>query len=129
MERRSLILDAGALIALSRGDRTVRKVLEAAQEMDADVVVPSVVVTRTIRGGPGDAAVYRLLQAVWVSYVGKRLAIAAGKLLGGAQMSDAVDALVVAEAIRSGPSVLLTGDPGDMAHLAGGRADVKIVRI
>lgn len=129
MERRSLILDAGALIALTRGDRTVRKVLEAAQEADADVVVPAVVVTQTIRGGAGDAAIYLLLQAAHVSYVGKREAIAAGKLLGEAQMSDAVDALVMAEAIRSGPSLLLTSDPDDMGRLAAGRRDVKIVRV
>jgi hypothetical protein len=129
MERRSLILDAGALIALSRGDRTVRKILEAAQEADADVVAPSVVVAQTIRGGPGDASINQLLRVVRVSFVGKRLAIAAGTLLGRAQLSDAVDGLVMAEAIRSGPSVLLTSDPDDMARLAADRSDVKIVHV
>ena len=129
MERRSLILDSGAVIALSRGDRTVRKVLEAAQEAGGEVIVPPVVVAQTIRGGPGDTRINRLLQTVWVPFVGKRVAIAAGRLLGGAGLSDAADAQVMAEAIRSGPSILLTSDPDDMARLAAGRSDVRIVRI
>jgi hypothetical protein len=129
VERRSLILDSGAVIALTRGDRTVRAVLAAAQEGGSEVIVPPVVLTQTVRGGPGDARINRLLETVWVPFIGKRLAMAAGRLLRHTGLTDAADAQIMAEAIRSGPSVLLTSDPDDMLRLAAGRSDVRIVRI
>ena len=129
MARRSLILDTGALIALSRGDRTVRAHLAAALQEQAAVLIPPVVLTRVMRGGPGDAVVHRLLHAAFVPFVGKRVAIAAGILLGPAGMADAADAQVMAEAIRSGPSILLTSDPDDMRRLAAGRTGVRVLGI
>lgn len=93
------------------------------------VVVPPIVVTQTIRGHAADAGVYRLLRTMWVPFVGKRLARVAGELLGTAGLDDAADAQVVAEAIRSGPSILLTSDPDDITRLAGGRSDVRVVAI
>jgi hypothetical protein len=127
--RRSLILDAGALIALSRGDRTVRAHLAAALQERAAVIVPPVVLTQTMRGGSGDVMVHRLLQTAFVPFVGKRLAIAAGVLLGQADMADAADAQVMAEAIRSGPSILLTSDLVHLQRLAAGRSDVRVLGI
>jgi predicted nucleic acid-binding protein len=44
-------------------------------------------------------------------------------------MRDAADALVMAEALRAGPSVLLTSDPSDMIRLAGNRRSVRIVAV
>jgi predicted nucleic acid-binding protein len=127
--RRSLILDAGAIIALTRGDRRVRGLVAAAREDGGVVIVPPVVVTQTIRGGGADAAIHRLLRTVWVPFVGLRLARAAGELLGAAGTRDAADAQVMAEAIRSGPSILLTSDPEDMRQLAAGRPDVRVVAV
>jgi predicted nucleic acid-binding protein len=127
--RRSLILDTGAVIALTRGDRKVRALVAAAREEGGAVVVPPIVVTQTIQGGRTDAAIHRLLRGVWVPFVGKRLAQAAGELLGAAGLGDAADAQVMAEAIRSGPSILLTSDPDDMSRLAADRRDVRVVAI
>jgi hypothetical protein len=93
------------------------------------VVVPVVVVTQVIRGGAKDAPVHRLLHSVHVPFVGLRLARRAGELLGTAGLSDAADALVVAEALRSGPAVLLTSDPGDMRLLLGDNRLVQVVLI
>lgn len=129
MAQRSLILDAGAIIALTRGDRRVRGLVAVAREDGGVVIVPPVVVTQTIRGGRADAPIHRLLRAVWVPFVGLRLARAAGELLGAAGTRDAADAQVMAEAIRSGPSILLTSDPADMMQLAAGRPDVRIIGI
>ena len=103
--------------------------MAVAREDDAAVIVPPVVVTQSLRGGQKDAPVHRLLHVVWVPFVGKRMARAAGELLGATGLSDAADAQVVAEAIRSGPSVLLTSDPRDMSGLAGDRKDVLIVSV
>lgn len=107
----------------------MRGLVAVAQKEGAAVIVPPVVVTQTIRGGPADAPINRLLQAVWVPSVGLRLARAAGALLGTARSSDAADAQVMAEAIRSGPSILLTSDPADMAQLAARGPDVRIVAV
>ena len=103
--------------------------MAAAREDGGAVIVPPVVVTQTVRGGPGDAAIHRLIRTVWVPFVGERLARAAGALLGASGMSDATDAQIVAEAIRSGPSVLLTSDSDDMMRLTAGRPNVRVVRV
>ncbi|MDQ2847352.1 MAG: PIN domain-containing protein [Actinomycetota bacterium] len=124
-----LILDTGAIIGLVRGDARVAAALRIATERGDEVVIPSVVVAQAIRGGPRDAPIHRLLHAVRVSFVGLRLARQAGELLGATGMNDAVDALVMAEALRGGPSVILTSDTADMARLAGHRQTVRIVQV
>jgi predicted nucleic acid-binding protein len=124
-----LILDAGAVIALARGDSRLRARLRAAAEDDADVVVPPIVVTQTFRGSPGDARINRLLKVVLVPPVGLELAREAGALLGTASLSDAADAQVAAEALRQGPSVILTSDPDDLRQLIQGRPGVQISRV
>lgn len=61
--------------------------------------------------------------------MGLRLGRLAGELLAAANMSSAADALVMAEAIRGGASILLTGDPDDMRRLAGTRGCVVVVPV
>jgi hypothetical protein len=100
-----------------------------AHEREDEIVIPPIVVAETIRGGPRDAPIHRLLRAVRVPFVGLRLARFAGALLGAAGMRDAADALVMAEALRTGPSVLLTSDPSDMIRLAGNRRSVRVVAV
>jgi hypothetical protein len=60
------------------------------------------------------------------------LARLAGDLLGRAGRSDAIDAIVAAEALSGTPAVILTSDPGDLAALVeagGGSGRVAIVAI
>jgi hypothetical protein len=40
-----------------------------------------------------------------------------------------VDALIAAEAIRGGPCVVLTADPGDLAALVGKRPYVQVIAV
>lgn len=122
-----LILDSGAVIAVQRGNRLVDAHIATAAARGEDVVVPAVVVAECIRGGTADAPIHRLLHASHVPFLGGRLAQAAGRLLAAAGMTAAVDALVVAEAIRGGPCVLLTTDPDDLGRLAAGRPFIRIV--
>src|SRR5581483_9230547 len=112
MARRSLILDAGVLIALARNDHRVRAYLTVALERGIDVLVPPIIVTQTIRGAARDALVNRLLKSrgVYVPVVDEELARAAGHLLAESGLRDAADAQVVAEAARSTPATILTGD-------------------
>ena len=127
MARRSLILDTGAVIALVHDDRRMRALLAIAHREGADVIVPPVVVTQTIRGGARDAAVNRFLKTVFIPFVGERLARVAGQLLGSSGLTNVADAQVVAEALRRAPSTILTGDPEDMRRLANGLPGIRII--
>ncbi|MFP3900982.1 MAG: PIN domain-containing protein [Acidimicrobiia bacterium] len=122
-----LILDAGAVIALSRADRRARAVLVAAREARVRVSIPSVVVAETVRGVAGDAPVNRVLTAVGeVDAADEAIGRTAGRLLGDAGSSATVDAVVVATAVAVGGAVVLTGDPDDLSALADGHPEVVI---
>lgn len=115
---RRLLLDAGALIALSRGDARVRAVLISALERHYAVAVPTPVVAQVHRGGRDHAQTDRVLGDV-DDFIPTSLQTArhAGELLASAGMSDAVDAIVAAEALAGGPSMVLTSDADDLASL------------
>ncbi|MFM8310505.1 MAG: PIN domain nuclease, partial [Ilumatobacteraceae bacterium] len=87
------------MIALARGDRRVRALLDAAQRRGAAVVVPASVLAETVRGnGPRDAAVNLIVNRLAPHpVVDDRLARAAGALMGRSGSGDAMDALVAAE--------------------------------
>ncbi len=126
-----LILDSGAVIALSRGDQRARAFLARAVELGAPVEVPVVVVAETVRGdGPRDAPVNRVLKAVdAVPEATEALGRTAGRLLGQAKSSATVDALVVAQAVMAGGAHVLTGDPDDLEPLAERHPEVWIQRL
>ena len=114
-----LIFDAGAVIGLSRADVRARATVAAALEVGADVSVPAVVVAETVRGGPADAPVNRVLKAIGeVDVTDEVVGRTAGRLLGSAGSAATVDAVVVATAIEAGGAVILTGDAGDLGLLA-----------
>jgi predicted nucleic acid-binding protein len=114
-----LILDAGAVIGLSRADVRARAALTAALEAGAEVSVPAVVVAETVRGGAADAPVNRVLKAVGqVDPADEPIGRTAGRLLGSSGLPATVDAVVVATAIEAGGAVILTGDAGDLGLLA-----------
>jgi predicted nucleic acid-binding protein len=122
-----LILDAGAVIALARNDPRARAFVRRAIELDAEVRVPVVVLAETLRGTARDAGVHRVLNAVSDSLpIDEAIGRRAGALLGRADRSDTVDAIVVAEAIESGGAGILTGDPIDLTALADGELSVTI---
>jgi len=121
-----LILDSGALIALSRGEARVRTHLARALEIGARVEVPVVVVAETLRGGPRDAPIHRLLEYASVPPATEAAGRIAGRLLGQAGSSETVDALVVAHAILGGGAVVLTGDRDDLETLAARNPEVWV---
>jgi predicted nucleic acid-binding protein len=122
-----LILDSGAVIALSRNDPRARATLAAAREAGVEVSIPSVVIAETVRGSAKDASVNRVIKAVGdVSSTDERTGRAAGALLGSARSTSTVDALVVASAIELGGGIVLTGDPDDLEPLATNHPEVVI---
>lgn len=124
---RRLILDAGAVIALSRREPRARAFLARALELGAPVDVPVVVVAETVRGGPRDAPVHRVLKAVG-SVPDSREAHGrtAGRLLGATRSTSTADALVVAQAVEAGGAHVLTGDRDDLEQLARPHPEVWI---
>lgn len=125
-----LILDAGAVIALSRADARARAALAAAVEAGAEVSIPAVVLAETVRGRAADAPVNRVVKAVGqVEVVDEAIGRTAGRLLGDAGSSETVDAMVLATAIEARGAVVLTGDPGDLSALATGHPGVVIVAL
>jgi predicted nucleic acid-binding protein len=116
---RRLILDSGAVIALARGNQRARAFLVRALELGATVEIPVVVLAETLRGGPRDAPVNRVLKAVGpVPEAREAHGRIAGELLGAARSSSTIDALVVAHAVERGGAHILTGDRDDLGRLA-----------
>ena len=114
-----LILDSGAVIALARGEQRARAFLARALELRVPVEIPVVVVAETVRGGPRDAPVHRVLKAVGsVPEAREAHGRTAGRLLGTARSTNTVDALVVAHAVEAGGAHVLTGDREDLERLA-----------
>lgn len=125
----TFVLDAGAIIAEARGQRLLRGLIHDALVKGEIVVVPAIVVAQTFRGDAADHTINRLLKSVYVPPVDLDLAKEAGRLLARTGMSDAADAVVIAEAIRRQPCVVLTSDPGDLERLAEGYDRIQIVHV
>jgi predicted nucleic acid-binding protein len=122
-----LILDSGAVIALSRGDQRARAFLARALELMAPVEIPVVVVAETVRGGPRDAPINRVLKAVGSVPEAREVhGRSAGRLLGAARSANTLDALVVAQAVEAGGAHILTGDREDLTRLAAPHPEVWI---
>jgi hypothetical protein len=112
-----LILDAGAFIAVERGDREVVARVKREREHGRAPVTNGGVVAQVWRGGNGkQAPVAKLLTSVNVVPVDDRLGRRAGLLLSRTGTSDAVDASVVCLA-QDGDDIL-TSDPADLLALA-----------
>ena len=120
----ALVLDAGAFIAVDRGDRAMMARLEAADEDGIELRTSAIVVAQVWRDRAGrQARLAQLLRAVDIRAVDDRLARDAGALLGQAGTDDPIDATVVLVA-ESGDHIL-TSDPGDLRRLAA-TADVCV---
>ena len=114
---KALLLDAGPLIAVDRGDRTVLTRVDEAKQGGFTPRTSAIVIAQAWRDPRGrQAALARLLGDVDVVPVDERRARAAGILLGRAGTSDAVDASLVILA-ETGDRIL-TSDPDDMRRLA-----------
>lgn len=114
----TLVLDAGALIAMERRHRPTDLLLEAARLSGRSVVVPAAVVGQVWRDGTRQARLARLLRSrdVTVEPLTFLAARAAGVLCGAAGTSDVVDASVVITARRHRATVV-SSDRADLKAL------------
>jgi len=107
--------------------------MRSAQKRGEPVRVPSVVLLELYRGAGTDEAIDAELGRGYARVVitGIRIARVAGHLLAaaGAGSELAIDALVVATAVRLGGGIVLTHDPDDLSALAAGRPNVRVAAI
>lgn len=134
-----LILDTEALSALARPrsdprrHERVRAAMRTAERRSEPVRVPSAVLVELYRGAGTDEAIDHVLGRGFarVLTTGVRIARIAGHLLleAGRDSDLAIDALVVATAVRLGGGLVLTHDPGDLELLAANQPNVRVVPV
>lgn len=108
-------LDAGALIAIERGDPDVRALLRHAADRGLEVHVIPEVVAQVWRGGPRQARLGALLLArgVTTPEYDVHAAREVGRLCGTSGHRDVVDVHVVWHA-RGRGHLVVTSDPEDL---------------
>jgi hypothetical protein len=113
----SLLLDAGAFMAVEHGDREVVALIKRERLAQRSPLSHGGVVAQIWRGESGrQAEVARLLRGVDVRALDEQLGKKAGVLLGRSGADDAVDAALVC--IATDGDDILTSDPGDLRSLA-----------
>ena len=110
-----LVLDAGALIAIDRGDRTVAALIKREILLSSPPRTHGGVVGQVWRNGSRQANLARLLASIEVVAIDEALGRSAGKLLANAKMSDMIDAAVVLLAEHG--DEIITSDPDDLRAL------------
>ena len=115
---RGFCLDAGALIALDRGQSRVVHLLDRVIAVGGAVEIPTPVIAQVWRDGSRQARLARLLGASDVVLVGldAEMARAVGVLCGSVGVADVVDGHVALHARRRDLAVLTSG-PDDIARL------------
>lgn len=122
----ALVLDAGALVAVDRGDRSMAARLQIAAQHGFELRTNAMVIAQVWRDSRGrQARLAQLLRAVDVRPVSRLDGERAGLLLAAAGTSDPVDATVVLLA-RAGDRVL-TSDAGDLTRLVEAAANGCVI--
>jgi predicted nucleic acid-binding protein len=121
----ALTFDTGALIALERGDKRMRVVLETAALDDVTITVPAVVVAEWWRG-PGRRR-EAILASVDVEATSEHVARIAGEAVAALPGTTVVDAIVMASAAQRG-DIVYTSDLEAMERLRTRFRSVRVLR-
>ncbi len=111
----NIVLDAGALIGIDRGDRRTAGLLKLGRRADAQLLTSASVIGRAWRDGTRQARLARALPMIAVRPVDLDSAKRAGELLGDSGSADVVDALLALLAMPG--DQVVTSDPGDIKNL------------
>jgi hypothetical protein len=113
----SLVLDAGALVAIERGNRDLVALLKRELLAGRAPLTHGGVLGQVWRGGSGrQARLAALLPALHTAALDASLGRRAGLLLGRARTTDVVDAALVL--LAADGDAIVTSDPDDIARLA-----------
>ena len=111
------MLDAGAFIAVDRGDRAMVALLRASQRHGLELRTNANVVAQVWRDPKGrQVNLARLLRAVDVRPIDEALGTNAGELLGRSGGADVIDATLVV--VAGAGDRIVTSDPDDIRQLA-----------
>jgi PIN domain len=113
-----IVLDAGALIALDRGDKRMIALFRRALTQGRAFRVPAGVVGQAWRDGRVQVTLARFLRSKEVEIVAldEQLARSCGELCAAAKSPDVIDASVVILA-RERRDPIVTSDPNDLRRL------------
>src|SRR5689334_18912768 len=122
-----IVLDAGALIALDRGDKRMIALLQRALTQGRAFRVPAGVVGQAWRDGRLQVTLARFLRSEEVEIVplDEHLARACGELCAAANLPDVIDASVVILA-RERRAPIVTSDPNNLRRLDPGAQIIPI---
>lgn len=113
----TILLDAGALLAVERGDRDMIAIIKGERQAGRAPLTHGGVIAQVWRGGHGrQATLARLLPGVEVHALDDDLGRRVGLLLGATGSADVIDAGVVLLA-HDGDEIF-TSDPRDLLSLA-----------
>ena len=113
----TLILDAGAFVAVERGDRLTAALIKTELLAGRAPMTHGGVIGQVWRGGTGrQALLARLVPAIEVAALDAALGRRAGMLLKQARKSDVIDAAIVV--LATDGDTILTSDPSDLEPLA-----------
>ncbi len=125
----TVIFDAGAFVALERGDRDLVAIIKRERLAGRAPITHGGAVGQVWRGGQRrQALLARALAGVEVVPLDDMLGRRAGALLGATRMNDVVDAALVL--LAGDGDEVYTSDPHDLAALAHGaqlHVDVIVV--
>lgn len=127
-----IVLDSGAVTAFARALRLVREYKQRLRAGELMVVPSAVLIECRTGDARRDTHVDRLLKRIWVDeQLPEGLARTASTLRTAARRGSAVDALVVAYAVRTEVSkaLVITGDLIDLKALAEQAKNVVIEAI
>lgn len=113
----NVVLDAGALLAIERGDRNMVAIVKRERLADRTPRTHGGIIGQVWRGGSGrQAMLARLLPGVDVRPLDDGLGRRAGMLLARAGTADVVDAALVL--LADDGDEIYTSDPTDLVRLA-----------
>jgi hypothetical protein len=112
------VLDAGALIAIERGDERMSALLDASRKTAVQFLVPAGALAQAWRDGTRQTRLARFLKTTQVAVLplSDARARASGQLCGIAGTRDVIDASVVLAA-REHQCAVVTGDRADLRVL------------
>ncbi len=122
-----IVLDAGALIALDRGNKRMIALLDRALAQGRAFRVPAGVVGQAWRDGRIQVALARFLRSeeVYIVPLDEQLARSCGELCAATNSSDVIDASVVILA-RERRDPIVTSDPNDLRRLDPGAQIIPV---
>jgi hypothetical protein len=111
----ALVFDAGALIALDRGDRTVIALLAAAGQQGSEAITSSACIAQVWRDPARQVKLTRALDGFLEWSLDPISARRCGLLLASTATSDIADAAIAL--LAQDGDTILTSDPTDIKHL------------